>query len=209
MIYGNPMNKKYEENLRNKGLVLIKSMFTNFSDYIDYNKAMTIYNLLNKLTNFGKTILYIISPNSFQYLSNDQYKWYDFSEYMNLYHKFLNPSNIIPPFKGKVSILCNIFSNNIREVIPYYTDVILFYLFFNRTYTAKGTIIASNNIITFNKQPYSITPDTGSYILANDFKNNKFSILANYKENILASISLSSYNSDTYELHPGGSVSKN
>lgn len=54
-----------------------------------------------------------------------------------------------------------------------------------------------------------MTPYTGSYILANDFKNNKFSILANYEENVLTSISLSSYNSETYELHFGGRVRKN
>lgn len=81
-------------------------MLTNFSNYVDFDKAMTIYSFICKLTNFGKNIIYIISPNSFQYLGNDQDTydmiqqrkiWYNFKDYINMY---VNPSNKIPPYKG-------------------------------------------------------------------------------------------------------------
>lgn len=106
MIYGNPISREERINLRNKGLIAANSMLTNFSNYIDYNKAMTIYNYLNKLTNFGKTILYIASPNLFQHSSNENHIWYDFSEYMNFYRQLT-----IPPFEGNESVLHNHFRN--------------------------------------------------------------------------------------------------
>jgi len=51
-------------------------------------------------------------------------------------------------------------------------------------------------------------PNTGCYTLAEDYVNNKFSILAYYENNILTKLSISTYNGETYELLSGGSVSK-
>jgi len=51
-------------------------------------------------------------------------------------------------------------------------------------------------------------PNTGYYTLAEDFVNNKFSILAGYKNNILTKILISIYNGEKYVLVSGGSVSK-
>lgn len=70
-----------------------------------------------------------------------------------------------------------------------------------------AVIIDSTYIITYNGKPYNFKPYTASYILAKDFVNNKFSIFANYKDNVLTSISVLSDNDETYSLLPGGSVS--
>jgi len=51
-------------------------------------------------------------------------------------------------------------------------------------------------------------PNTGYYTLAEDYVNNKFSILAGYKNNILTKISISIYNGEKYILVSGGDVSK-
>lgn len=72
----------------------------------------------------------------------------------------------------------------------------------------QGVVIDSANIITYNEQPYSFKPNTGSYVLAKDYKNNKFSITANYKDSILTSITVMNDNGETYVLQTGGSVSK-
>lgn len=72
----------------------------------------------------------------------------------------------------------------------------------------QGVIIDFTNIITYNGLPYSFKPGTGSYVLARDFTNDKFSILGNYKDDILTSMSmLSGDNGVVYELLPGGKVS--
>lgn len=70
-------------------------------------------------------------------------------------------------------------------------------------------IIDSANVITYNGLPYSFKPGTGSYVLARDFANDKFSILGNYNDDALTSISVSSGgNNDVYDLLSGGRVSK-
>jgi len=51
-------------------------------------------------------------------------------------------------------------------------------------------------------------PTTGCYLLAEDFVNKKFSILAYYEQNVLTKISISIYNDEKYILLSGGSVSK-
>lgn len=67
---------------------------------------MNIYNALRKLTNFCQTILHIASPNTFPYPTNDKPLLFEFNEYnMQLYHKYANPSNLIPPYDGNVYIL--------------------------------------------------------------------------------------------------------
>lgn len=71
-----------------------------FSDYVSYDKGMTVYNAMRKLTDVGKTALYIVSPNSFQHLSNGQGTILDLSDLSQLYQRYLNPSNLVPPFKG-------------------------------------------------------------------------------------------------------------
>lgn len=65
----------------------------------------------------------------------------------------------------------------------------------------------STNIITFNNQYYSFNPSTATYILAKENKNNKFSIFANYNNNILTSILVSINKDESYELNSGGTVS--
>lgn len=75
-------------------------------------------------------------------------------------------------------------------------------------YIAQGVLINSNNLITYNGQPYSFMPNTGSYLLAKDLTNNKFSVLANYEDNVLKSISMIIDNDQTYMLMAGGKVSK-
>lgn len=62
-------------------------------------------------------------------------------------------------------------------------------------------------MITFNGNYYSFKPNTASYILAKDNKNNKFSILANYDNNVLISISMLTDQNETYLLRSGGTVS--
>lgn len=79
--------------------------------------------------------------------------------------------------------------------------------YYNSIHTAQGVIIGSNNIITYNYQSFTFLPNTASYILAKDSVNNKFSLIANYNDNVLSSISLTTHNGDTYELMSGGSVS--
>jgi len=77
----------------------VKSMIFDFSNYVDHERAMKMYNALRKLTTFGQTILHIASPNTFQYPTNENPLLIDFNIY---YHKYLNPSNLIPPFDGNV-----------------------------------------------------------------------------------------------------------
>lgn len=95
-------------DLRNKGLALAKSVVTNFSDYVDYNRAMSVYNALCKLTNFGKNILYLASPNSLQYPNDDEngHKYmlraFDFDEIMKLYRQYGGSLDLLPPYKGIV-----------------------------------------------------------------------------------------------------------
>lgn len=72
----------------------------------------------------------------------------------------------------------------------------------------QGIVIDYTNIITYNDQPYSFKPNTGSYILAKDYKNNKFSILANYRDNILISLTVLNDNGEMYVLLTEGNVSK-
>uniref|UniRef100_A0A2H8TZF4 Apolipophorin n=1 Tax=Melanaphis sacchari TaxID=742174 RepID=A0A2H8TZF4_9HEMI len=171
IIHDIPVSQSEIITLRNKGLIVVKSMIFNFSVYVDHDTAMKMYNSLRKLFNFGQTILYITSPNTFQYAANDNPLLFEFNEYnMQLYHKYLNPSNLIPP------------------------------------YDVQSVIIDSVNIITYNGQPYSFMPNTGCYTLAEDFINNKFSILAYYKDNILTKLSISTHNDETYVLLSGGNV---
>ena len=81
----------------------MKSMIFDFSNYVDHNRAMSFYNALRKLFNFGQNILHITSPKIFQYSTNGRPLLFDFNKYnMQLYHKYLNPSNLIPPFDGNV-----------------------------------------------------------------------------------------------------------
>lgn len=78
-------------------------MVFDFSNYVDYDQAMNIYDALRKLTNFGQTILQIAAPNTFKSLTNNTSLSLDFNDYnMQLYHKYLNPLNLIPPFDGSV-----------------------------------------------------------------------------------------------------------
>jgi hypothetical protein len=170
IIHDMPVSQREIITLRNKGLIVVKSMIFDFSNYVDHDKAMNIYNALSKLTTFGRAILHLASPNTFQYPSNENTLLTDFNVY---YQKYLNPSNLIPPF-----------------------DV-------------QSVIIDSINIITYNGQPYSFLPNTGYYTLAEDYVNNKFSILADYKDNILTKILISIYNGEKYELVSGGSITVN
>lgn len=78
-------------------------MIFDFSNYVDHDRAMDIFNALRKLTTFGQTILHLASPNTFKYPTNENLMLIDFNEYnMQLYHNYLNPSNIIPPFDGNI-----------------------------------------------------------------------------------------------------------
>ncbi|XP_060861024.1 apolipophorins isoform X2 [Metopolophium dirhodum] len=170
IIHDIPVSQIEIITLRNKGLIVVKSMIFDFSNYVDHERAMNMYNALRKLTTFGQTILHVASPNTFQYPTNENPLLIDFNVY---YHKYLNPSNLIPPF-----------------------DV-------------QSVIIDSINIITYNDEPYSFMPNTGYYTLAEDYVNNKFTILAGYKNNILTKISISIYNGEKYVLVSGGSITVN
>jgi len=77
----------------------VKSMIFDFSNYVDYDRAMNIYSALSKLTSFGQAILHLASPSTFLYPKNENPLLADFSFY---YQKYLNPSNLIPPFDGNV-----------------------------------------------------------------------------------------------------------
>lgn len=83
------------------------------------------------------------------------------------------------------------------------------FIFFIRIYTGHAVIIDSTYIITYNGKPYNFKPNTGCYTLAKDFVNNRFSVLAEYEDNVLTSISVLSGNDEIYSLQSGGSVSKN
>lgn len=89
--------------LRNKGFIVAKSLIFDFSEYVKYDKAMNVYNSLSKLTNIAKTVLYIISPDSFQHTNDGQNIWSGVSEHMQLYQKYLNPTSLLPPFKGNIN----------------------------------------------------------------------------------------------------------
>lgn len=99
------MSQREIITLRNKGFIVVKSMIFDFSNYVNHDRAMTIYNALRKLTNFGQTILHIASPNTFKYPENENPMMFDFNKHnLQLYHKYLNPSNLIPPYDGNVYI---------------------------------------------------------------------------------------------------------
>lgn len=83
------------------------------------------------------------------------------------------------------------------------------FIFIIHVYADHGVIIASTYIITYNGNPYNFKPNTGCYVLAKDIVNNRFSVLANYEDNVLISISVLSDSDETYSLLSGGSVSKN
>lgn len=174
VIHDIPVSQREIIALRNKGFILVKSMMFNFSNYVDHDRAMAIYNALRKLFNFGQTVLHIASPNTFQYPTDETPLLFDLNEYnMQVYHKYSNPSNLIPP------------------------------------YDAQSVIIHSIYIITYNSEAYSFMPYTGCYTLAEDFVNNKFSILADYKNNVLTKLSVSTYNGEKYVLFSGGRVTVN
>jgi len=97
-----PVTKEDVLDLRNKGLAVAKSMVVDFPEYVDYSRAMSIYNALCKLTRFGKTVLYVVSPDSFQYPNNDTNAVLDFNEYTNLYRKYISPYDLLPPYEGIV-----------------------------------------------------------------------------------------------------------
>jgi len=187
-------------NLRNKTIIVVKSFIFDFSNYVSYDRGMSVYNALRKVNNIGKTVLYIVSPSSFKNPSNDQSSFLD---YTFLYKKYMHPLNLLPPFKGNAHVQLV----NICLQICIYYSIRDFHFYFDYVYTAQGVIVDFNNIMTYNDQFYTIMPKTGSYILAKDFVNGKFSILANYDDNILSSISVSTDNGNTYELLSGGTVS--
>lgn len=89
----------------------------------------------------------------------------------------------------------------------YFTGFFCFLFFVFNNYTGQGVIINSSYIITYNNNDYSFEPRTATYILAKDNKNNKFSILAKYDNNVLTSISVLIDQVETYELQSGGTVS--
>lgn len=103
-----PVSQREIITLRNKGLIVLKSMIFDFSNYVDHNRAMHIYNALRKLTTFVQTILHIASPNTFQYPTNENPMLIEFNIF---YHKYLNPSNLIPPLDGNVPIYLHYFLN--------------------------------------------------------------------------------------------------
>lgn len=80
-------------------------MIFDFSNYVDYDKAMTVYNALLKFTNLVKTVISVVSPETIQNQDDGQIMLYEFSELMQLYHKYLHPSNLLPPYDGKTKIL--------------------------------------------------------------------------------------------------------
>ncbi|VVC28237.1 Vitellinogen, open beta-sheet,von Willebrand factor, type D domain,Lipid transport protein, N- [Cinara cedri] len=173
VIHDVPVDETDITNLRNKGIIMAKSLIFDFSDYVDYEKAMSICDALGKLTNLGKNVLYVVSPGSFSHQNDVPNIWRDLSQYAQIYHNYLEPSNLLPPFRG------------------------------------QGVIMDSTNIITYNGKYYSFTPNTGTYILAKDNMNDKFSILANYNDNVLTSISVLNDHGETYVLQPGGSATVN
>lgn len=97
-MHDKPLEQKEIISLRNKTILVVKSFIFDFSDYVSYDRGMSIYNVLQKITKFGKTVLYVISPDSFKY-SNDQRRFLD---YTYLYKKYLNPAKLLPPFKGSI-----------------------------------------------------------------------------------------------------------
>lgn len=88
--------------LRNKGILVAKSIVFSFTDYVSYDRAMSMYRALNKLSDMSNTILYIVSPNSLQVSSKGQNMLLDLGEYIQRYYEYLNPSNLLPPFGGNV-----------------------------------------------------------------------------------------------------------
>lgn len=100
VLHDIPVNEKDIINLRNKGIIVAKSLIVDFSNYVDYKKAMSVYDALCELIDFGKNVLRVISPSSFPKSDNTPNLWYDFSKNAQLYHKYLKPSNLLPPFKG-------------------------------------------------------------------------------------------------------------
>lgn len=104
IIHDVPVSQREIITLRNKGLIVVKSMIFDFSNYVDYNRAMNIFNALRKFTTFCQTILHLASPNTFQYPINENPILFELNEYnTQLYHSYLNPSNLIPPFDGNIS----------------------------------------------------------------------------------------------------------
>ncbi|CAH1725498.1 unnamed protein product [Aphis gossypii] len=174
VIHDVPVSQREIIALRNKGFILVKSVMFNFSNYVDHDRAMAIYNALSKLFNFCQTVLHLASPNTFQYPTDENPLLFELNEYsMQLYNRHVNPSHLIPP------------------------------------YDAQSVIIDSIYIITYNSQAYSFMPYTGCYTLAEDFVNNKFSILAYYENNVLTKLSVSTYNGEKYELFSDGRVTVN
>lgn len=102
VFHDEPVNENDIINLRNKGILMAKSLIFDFSSYVDYNNAMSICNALSKLTDLSKSVLYVISPGSFSYRNDVPNIWYGFSNDAQTYHKYLAPSNLLPPFRGNV-----------------------------------------------------------------------------------------------------------
>jgi len=194
-----PVSQREIIALRNKGFILVKSMMFNFSNYVNYDRAMAIYNALRKLFNIVQTVLYIASPNTFQYPTDENLLLSELNEYnMQFYQKYVNPLNFIPPFNGNVYLF----------VFKMYLKLLIHTSHYLIVCIAQGVIISSTYIITYNNQVYSFMPYNGCYILVEDFVNNKFSILAYYNNNVLTKLSVSTNNGEKYVIFSGGSVSK-
>lgn len=102
VIHDYPESEKDIPILKNRGILVAKSIVFSFTDYISYDRAMSMYHALNKLSDMSNTILHIVSPNSLQVSSQSQNMLLDASEYIQRYYEYLNPSNLLPPFKGNV-----------------------------------------------------------------------------------------------------------
>lgn len=89
-------------NLRNKGIIVAKSLIVDLSNYVDYDTANSILNSLDKLADMGKNVINVISPSSSSDSNSTPNLMLDLSQYAETYHKYLNPSNLLPPFRCNV-----------------------------------------------------------------------------------------------------------
>lgn len=102
VIHDYPESEKDIPVLRNKGILVAHSIVYNFTDYVNYDRAMSTYRALSRLSDMSNTILYMVSPNSQQVSSQGQNMLLGLSEYIQRYYEYWNPSNLLPPFGGNV-----------------------------------------------------------------------------------------------------------
>lgn len=128
-------------NLRNKGIIVAKSLLVDLSDYVDYDTADSFFNAVNKLAAAGQNVLNVMSPGVFSNSSAAPNLILDLSQYAETYYKYLSPSNLLPPFRCNVKPNSKIITVNICILLDVFGIFFFFVVLFSTIAQAKALLL--------------------------------------------------------------------